>query len=1096
MPSLSNGDTKKLRKGDKGDPMERPLKIYKASAGSGKTFTLTVEYLKLLFIHFDDPYGFRSILAVTFTNKATAEMKSRILTELYRLSIGDKEGVYPAIQEATGLSDTVLSHKAKDILINILEDYSAFRIQTIDSFFQEIVRSFALELNRNNAFGIEMDYGNVVSLSVENLIERLDDNSEGIRALRTWVQEVYKEGIDEEVSLNPFNEISKLAIKLLFSEENRAFFNVLSHLSREKVTEAKNRLKIIIKDAEELFLKTYEEIATRLSDFGLDLSESTRGCLKVFSLSTLDRDFCLMRMSHDCDFGNTIYNIAYGEMAFYPKKVSAEAKALYDENDSEIRELLRKIIETRTYCVREKVTAELILSHLNVIPGIIELRNDIEEYRKSNNVLIISDINELLNSIINDSEVPFIYEKVGSRIKHYMIDEFQDTSPLQWLNFRPLLRESLDNAQPNLIVGDVKQSIYRFRGTDSSLLGSQIGREFPDRITAHTLVFNWRSQSNIVSFNNSFFDNIYDFPALYNTTAECIEREMTEHAASYTDVRQQLPEKTKERGLVTLTETPYFKKSEDYFDTIAPLLEDKLIQLQSKQGFSPSDIAFLVRTKAEGAKIADFLTQLSNKYDDRDDLSFTFLSDEALLINNSIVVRLLACLLKCFASPGSQSPELELTLHLDRYNSLYGPEIIHLGASLPTSEALLALISHGLSIYETVTMAIDLLAYIPSEEELYVNSFMDILFGFASHRSISFGTFVEMWEDKCSTLMVSMGEAQLNSITITTIHKSKGLEYPVVIIPFGSWDVTKKSGTAPKIISSETLPEHFRILPFYIVPISFAKLESSYFADFALRQYEMDYTDTLNLLYVAFTRASEELHIYFPKSKDKVTSGKIISERLASLSSDPLPLTVVCDEENDSHIYSLGAEVRIDTKAHGAAGAGHFTLKGLSATPRYDALMLSTKGYETLFETEAERRKGIVMHEVLSHTTDKIDFERRVRKEVAAGRIASHEGEAYISSFADALRSPVIAGWFDIEKQTSICEQEIMSPQGTYRPDKVILHDGTATVIDYKFGIHNDSKYGRQVRTYLGLLKRMGYSNPQGYIWYNVSDDIVLVTLD
>lgn len=1076
--------------------VDSSLKIYKASAGSGKTFTLTAEYLKLLFDNAEDPYTFKRILAVTFTNKATAEMKQRILSELYKISSGDKSGVYHLVTQDLSLSQHEIQRKAKLILKYILEDYSAFKVQTIDSFFQEIIRSFAMEMNRQSAFGIEMDSENVISLSLENLIERLDGQSPNITNLRQWISKIYQENLENETHTSTFEDIKRLANALLFSEENNDALQRIKALTTQDIHAAQKALKRIYEESNIHFINACKEVVSFWSHHGIDPKSSYKGYLSKFG-DLLENDGAMAKAFLEDEskgFSASIIAMGEGKAPLYAKGASASVKALFDQHESDIRHIVKETIEIHRQDKQNTITAILLLKYINAIPGIIELIHDIEAYRRDNNCLIISDINQLLHTIINDSDLPFVYEKVGTRIKHYMIDEFQDTSPLQWGNFRPLLKESLDNGNKNLIVGDVKQSIYRFRGTDSSLLGYKLNRELGSYISEYDLQYNWRSQRNIVEFNNAFFDSAYDFGSFYkrqyDQDVSIVTEDLQAHYNSYIGATQVLPQDRIPRGYVTITQLP---GKELKLPDIADFIEERLIKLQREQGYKLSDIAFLVRNRTEGMVLAGFLSKLEEKYADATDLSFAFLSDEALLINNSIVVRLLMCLVRCFAYPGVIEYEKELSIHLNRYTSLYSSYLPQLLPPLPI-EDFLKIQSDGVTLYEAVSKAIEQIGYIPQEEEIYVSSFLDIIFSFSSQKIGAYRLFVEWWEDHKDKAMISMGESHTNSITITTIHKSKGLEYPVVLLPFAAWDITKKSQAAPRIVTADKLPERFRMLPFYIIPTNYSKFTQSHLATLAEHQFETDYTDTLNLLYVAFTRASEELHIY-THSNIKNNSSDIILSRLGYISSH---IEIDIEEDPDTSIvtYHYGKET-LQNNNKSKVLTPPSTLKGITATPRYEDLLLSKKGYALSLEVDHERRRGVILHEIMSRTNTLGDFVDQMEKEVTLGRISSEDRDECVHKLKAALSHPVIAKWFVPNHHTTMLrEQSILTQEGLYRPDKILIEGTQAYVIDYKFGEHNDKKYRRQVKQYLSLLTQMGYTSPQGYIWYNLDNDIDIVTLE
>ena len=482
------------------------LTIYRASAGAGKTHRLTGEYLLLLF---SQPGAYRRILAVTFTNKATDEMKGRIVEELHRLASGEDSDYIALLSGHYSLTETEVRRQAKRILIAILHDYSAFNISTIDRFFQQTMRAFTREIGLQGGYGIEMDQDLVLSEAVDRLLGDLDKS--GNKELLGWLLRFAEDKIEDGGEWNLRRDIKMLG-KELFKESYKQFSDALSEdiADKKALENYKETLFGIIRTVEKE-VKTFGEKANAImKEYGLQPSDFIQGSRSPMFL------FQRWATGEMKEPTATFRNLADNVEKWYTKKTDPALQAIIGTAyDNGLNDCIKGII-ARFDDLTAYYSAKEIVRYYYTLGILTDISREIAAYREEKNVMLIADTTELLHKVIAGSDAPFIYEKTGTQIDHFMIDEFQDTSAMQWSNFRPLIEESLAHNRQNLIVGDVKQSIYRFRNSDWKLLDEQVRQDFSaDEVAEETLKDNWRSCRNIVEFNNALF-----------TVAPCLLQEL------------------------------------------------------------------------------------------------------------------------------------------------------------------------------------------------------------------------------------------------------------------------------------------------------------------------------------------------------------------------------------------------------------------------------------------------------------------------------------------------------------------------------------------------------------------------------------------
>lgn len=1053
------------------------LIVYSASAGSGKTYTLTGAYLRLLFQGLIDTRGkeakYNRILAATFTNKATIELKERILALLYEISTGasNRTAELVASLEWKGTPESekepLLRKYAHTALREILQNYTFFRVQTIDSFFQEIVRSFTLELSSiDGGFEVEIDNDTVLELTYERLIDQLQQKKQ--KEMLQILKGIFQESMEEGERIQLQKRLLFLSKRFVESQENSDQLQRLKerYLDTNLVLEVQNRLKEIKQKAtatiESSFKATLNKI-TELRKYHLfDPKKTMRGCLATL-LKTLEEsepsDLLEKFKKEGTIMNETLRKIIEEGESWYPKSKAKEEAPHFDPIADELRLAITPLLSlTNERC--DLITASMMLQNLRWIPAILRFKECLDDFQEEKNIILITEINQLLHDIIDGSDLPFIYDKVGTQIDHYMLDEFQDTNHKQWDNFRPLLLNALAEDHTNYLVGDVKQSIYRFRGAESSLLGVTIPKY---RETAlHRLEHNYRSAPEIVEFNNKFFSNLYNYEQFYQTAEQGASSPDFGYVYTTENV-QQISAKAdpQEVGYVQALCLKGEVTPEEIRDVLLEVYDD---------GYSPGDIVFLVRRVSEASKIAGYLQFLSEAYPQETD-HYTFISSEALLINSSATVQLLSNYIHTIAYPEERGNSTLLNLSIASYLSKTTDDASCIAFRSEIDE----LAQVGLSIYETITTFLSRLekyTSLPRKEFIYISAFQDKLFQYTNRGEATYRQFDQWWQQKKNSLCIEMSQDACNAIQIITIHKSKGLEFPVVIMPFASWDFQMRGGHNNVALFSipSTLPKNYPTeLEYYYLPetVDKSSLASHFSAQYEKKRKET-YLDNLNLLYVAFTRASRQLYIFTKQTTEK-------SENVARVINSRLNLSV------DGQPFTSGHHHPTNTKRKEHIS---YDLTKLAALPQYEELTFISKKWDspsTLF--------GSALHKAMAQVFNLSDFNKQIdRLSISSeeDKVALHE---LIHNFKTSTQTAPCQEWFTRYTENGwyvLNEIAFYSPteQKQLRADRVLLHyeNKEAIIIDYKFGETSKSHH-KQIRGYAKVLQEMGY-RVKAYLWY------------
>ena len=1064
---------------------EQPLNIYRASAGSGKTHLLTGFYLKQLFLLADLPGSpntelrFSEILAVTFTNKATAEMKGRIIQELYLLSVDPQKSDYwEDVNPDGSKTPDQIRKKAKDLLVQILNDYASFNISTIDSFFQKVVRSFARELNVSGNYEIEMDLDKALDATLSNFLDKLDDRKQ--KETFDWLVE-FSEKRNEEGAGWDFREpLLKMAKKALTSEEYRNHSQRIKEFTKDKkaLHAYENLLRGIRQE--------WKENVNRLGQDGLDTLEKYGLQIEDFSRSFPGRlaEWANYESGKIPEPTSTFIKNADNPDSWFAKK-SQYAKGLPAEAEAAIKDVFTRCIDHfigkpyRDYC-----TATAIARNLYELGIMANIDEELKAYCDEQNMMLLSSTNELLSRLIGPDDAPFIYEKTGTRIKSYMIDEFQDTSGMQWGNFVPLINNSLSQGYQNLIVGDVKQSIYRWRGSDWGLLDSQLNRYHPKMHfeDPDALKVNWRSLESIVNFNNQFFK-----AAAEKLDALAGSEQITR---IYRDLKQDLPKKMQEdpatpKGLVSIEFLECTdedgniidKPNADRKETEAMRrLPGQIIRLMDL-GFRAKDIAILCRRKAECSKVAETLLKYKQDHPDSP-YKMDIISNEALLISARPSVQTVINVMRHLQTPESDIQRMVAHTGFFQLEGYSPSEALSQFFAMASGESLFdPMLAHH-PIYEMTEQIIGKLPQpVQQLDAPFLQAFRDQVLSFAGTQGSDLTSFLQWWDQSGCSQSISTPDGQ-DAIQILTIHKSKGLGMPAIILPYATWEMDLDT-THSEVIWCQPKEEPFA--QDILLPI---KLEKSLANTIFSEEYDEErlrtVIDNLNTAYVAFTRAKEAMIIMTPKPKGK-TEGSMLENLLSSY----------CDLPEGENVMTVGDSRRKEQKAttdmqtepeESIVTCGAELLFPEATTPLPKVKVL----HSPLLPDVTAKDKGTYIHRALQEIRTLADATSAIHSLYLRGIInpdiiCEEEMQQVISQL---LANPQVQPWFAPEL-TILNEQSITDRKGNLqRLDRlVITPQGRAIVIDYKTG-HYNKEYRSQVKGYMEALHQIGYTDVEGYLLF------------
>lgn len=1066
------------------------LTVYRASAGSGKTHLLTGTYLRMLF---QEDTTFENILAVTFTNKATEEMKERILSQLFVLSTEPGRSDYiKQLKEEFNISETDIKLKARKILKEILHNYSGYNVSTIDHFFQQTTRAFTREIGLQGGYNIELDQKRVLTEAVDRLMASLSEEQN--KELLDWLMLFTNDKVESGRDWNTRNDLLSLADEILKEQYKKNSDKILAFTSDKK------NLASFIDSMKEI-RNSFESI---LKEIGSKANEIIRqNGLKATDFTGKSRSPFLIFESWEKGVvkepTKTFLNLLDTPEKWIPSKTPVDLQmSISAAYGTGLNDCVREAADLfETYPLYQSALESL--RYIYTVAILSDIDRNMREYSKENNLMLISDTTELLNKVIDGKDTPFLYEKIGTRLQHFMIDEFQDTSGMQWENFRPLVSESLGQDFDNLIVGDVKQSIYRWRSSDWMLLHDHLRRYEPEQRADEVLDTNWRSCRNIVAFNNTFFTVAAKL--LQGKFNEGVENPTSVIEAAYADICQKVSPRKEDKAGHVRVEFIEADRSKDWMEEALERLPEALMQLQGN-GYDLKDIAILVRTGTEGALVAKKLLALkaANTYPE---FRFDVISNDSLYVKQAGVVQTIISFMRFLLD--RTSPIHQAIASFNLATNLYGatPEKAvndyfgqETGTQTPFSETFAAEIEsiRTLPLFEMTERIITLVVKPEDmQDKVYVQAFQDLVMEFISSHTADLSAFLEWWDETGVKKTISTPDSQ-DAIRILTIHKSKGLGFKAVVIPFASWNIDNDSHKL-NIIWAEPAIEPFNKIP--LLPLRYGKslLNTVYAGDYLKEKLQV-FIDNLNIAYVAFTRAEEEMIIFAPKANKPETLNDIGSVLYSAVEWATQPT-------GDKEFINLQehfdpAALRFETgdwwhpEKEKDNNIEEITLRQYASVDPGSRLQLRLhgKGY---FRDKEERVYGTLMHQILSAVHYPEDVHSATQLFVLNGALRQDEAPLIEEKISALLKDDTVSEWFSREARI-FTETEILVSEGAFlRPDRVVTVGGRTIVIDYKFGLMERKGYDKQVRRYMQFMRDMGHSQVEGYLWYVELNKIVKV---
>lgn len=1099
--------------------MEKALTVYKASAGSGKTFTLASEYITLVV---KNPQDYKKILAVTFTNKATQEMKTRILSQLYGIAhkLPDSQAYYEQVLRKTGFPELTIRENAAEALSLLTHHYNEFRVQTIDAFFQSVLRNLARELNLTANLRIDLNDEQVEAQAVDELINSLEEGEEVL----TWIRDYIDKNIEDDKGWNVIGQIKDFG-KNIFKDFYKDHKAELDSRFREEsfFDDFITDLRKIRKESPKKVKEQAGKLLQKISDAGVDTGYFINGLLTYINALTKagskKKEAGKKDLFEDGPAANVLKCLDSPDNWLLKKCPAGEKERISALIFESWYDDLLLLEQYRKECWKEYQSSNLTLKHLSQLRLLHAISEAVDEINKDTNRFMLSNTQSLLSTLMKDTDTPFVFEKMGAYLKHIMIDEFQDTSTIQWTNFRKLLDNCMAQIEShNLIVGDVKQSIYRWRQGDWKLLNN-IEYDFSEeQIKIEPLETNYRSEENIIRFNNAFFTQ-----AVIQTVKE-LESDDIKGAAqlieAYKEIEQK-PRKDDGKGSVHIKLFPYDKKAvSEYNENVLNELVSNIRELLNR-GYKQKDIAILVRSKGVIQDIAD-------KFQGEFGTDVSIVSDEAFQLDASLAVNVIIAALRLLTHPDDKLTEGKLVklyqqqvIQTDRdNNALFVDEgERELKSFLPSGYIDKFDFLLKLSLVDLVDEIYSLFNLGSLEgQSAYVCTFYDTLNEYLRDHPADIDDFIEEWEDSLSSNTIQSDE--VDGIRLITIHKSKGLEYDNVLIPFCDWGLEKTVGNTIWC-PGDNKEKPYGELP--LIPIDFSKkMIGTVFEDDYKEEHLQNTVDNMNLLYVAFTRAGKNLFITGKKAS-KTTFTKLQNGNTATDRSQIIQLVIddlanelpgaTVDDVGDKEAISfdfgtlLDCEQRVDKEKS--------TENPFELTPKTHKLKIETFPHPVSFRqsnkshdfingedidpSDANRyiKVGNILHQLFSTILTEDDIEPRLKVLEQEGVIYNDEvtSRELQNKIANALMNEKVKDWFSsrwkLFNECTILDYDKESGDiHEHRPDRVMTDGKEIIVVDFKFGKPRE-EYHEQVQRYMSLLMRMGYEKVSGYIWYVVRNEIV-----
>ena len=1065
-----------------------PLVVYKASAGSGKTFTLAVQYIKLL-VMAEESGEYARILAVTFTNKATTEMKDRILSQLYGIGHGlySSRSYFQALKEALAaasappLSDDEIRRRCREALHQILHDYSRFRVQTIDAFFQMVLRGLAHELGLTANLQVEISDTEVLSKAVDRIIDRIQDDPQVFE----WMLSLVRDRIAGDQRWDVTREVKEFG-RTIFNED---------YLMRG------DQLRTVLSDSD--FMRRFIRQLHEREENAVDIIKSLGSHLEQtvydagvtfadFSNGNTLRSFVDKLKAGDLtvDAGSRILQWIDDPLTLVRKadqRQRPELMNIADEISGQLDNAVRRL-QTALHTVN---SARLAQAHLKPLCLLDAIDREVAAINTETSRFNLAKTPILLSRMIGESDAPFVFEKLGALLKHVMIDEFQDTSRLQWHNFCALLLESYAKGGSNLLVGDVKQSIYRWRGGDWRVLG-EIQHHVEPQPLIRRLDVNRRSARRVVMFNNDFFrEAAYQLDQLSAAEEQAMNGELS-FASAYSDVEQQVPKERPDEGYVGLRvlSPEDYKRREDWQPVILDELKEQIRQLHA-QGLPYAQMTILVRNNFEMASIIDSFAEATD-WPDRP----AIVSDEAFLLSASPAVGVLIAALRVLVKPDDA-----ISAYYLRTTAPFLPDEgleAHL-ADLPLYELLETL--YGLLHLEAI-----------AHQDAYLFAFFDAAADFLHAEGGDIQSFLTFWDERLCRQSIPAELA--DGIRVITIHKAKGLEFHTVLMPFCTWAFERDRANDLLWCTPNEAPyDELSLLP--ITPNSRMAPKSAFARDYA-QSHLLSRLDELNTLYVAFTRPKMNLFAWAVGSADGLSKSKrTVGDLIAALHSEgyetgePVLTVATKADEQDNRLLLDYEPLAVRMQSYPL----HATFRQSNRSQLLIASFADETDEAASSESVRSRQyieMGLLLHSVLQQIATTDDIPRVLDSLEHEGVISRYAPDgSYVTVrrsdveqwLAKGLQDTRVASWFDgswtLFNECAILTTDKDGRPTAPRPDRVMVSaDGSlAVVVDFKFGRQHEG-YDKQVRDYMRLLSQMlPDARVDGYLWFVTSGQVSPVSL-
>ncbi|MFN3588428.1 MAG: UvrD-helicase domain-containing protein [Spirosomataceae bacterium] len=1088
------------------------LQIYSSSAGSGKTYTLTQAYLTLL-LKQDQPYYFRQILAITFTNDAANEMKERILQTLEAFSAPDfseqsaEWGMYKYICEQTKIdptTDQTIRERAKKAFEAILHDYSDFGVKTIDSFINQIARSFTEDLQLPYNYETELNSETILELSVERLFKLVQSNTSNL------ISEVLKEYALETVENNKsMTQLGPELAKFGGQSLNDQHYAAISRLDNLELKDF-----YILRKQLTAYLKTAYEKIQSLGSQALTLMESVDVHVEDFSYGRKGGAGILFEKFKE-DPENIIGNklTSYQKNAIYEDKWYSNQSIRANQID-QIKDELIRIYKEFEELRPKTLLYQLIHKDLLKLGFLRKIKEEFDNITTENNQVFISEFNRRILSIVLTEPVPFLYERIGEKYNHLLIDEFQDTSDIQFFNLLPLLENSLGNHHLNLIVGDAKQAIYRWRGgkmesrvhlsnrniaglIENPLISNYQIEQYlsiSEKIQKENLAVNYRSAKEIIDFNNAFFGHVIN----------SFKEELPFLSDVYSDYHQEYRKGVPSGGHIELK---LVVDGEDQEQTKGEEMKKQVLEVIEKvksEGYSLKDIAILTRNNKDGAAIAEYLNQHN----------LPIITNESLLLWLAWEVKIIISLLKVIQEPSNILAKFE-AIHLFALHTQASPPSIEwhvkvkdklndtesytqLWAELGISLTLQRTEANLFLLTEKLVRELGFLGSLGRKE--YIFALTDIVLKYSTNEGNQLDDFLTFWGKKQHKFSLQTA-ADVDAITITSIHKSKGLAFPVVIIPHANWSFTPKTNSDIWVDLSQLEGLDELVLrkegeeqkQLYVARLNYnEKLQLTPVKSQYESERKATFLENLNMLYVAFTRPKDRLYILTKvtvNSKNNEAKfygiGTFFESYLTQIGQKSVP-------PNSSYIVSQGTPK--ETKESRQEERNSHIIETIQSKDTKNKLRLkrSSERFFDIDTLEKSKDKGNKIHGILADIYFQDDTSQALEKAVRNGLILPYEVNEFKQDIVNIMQHPLLQPLFQSPARVQN-EREILLPSGEMlRPDRVVHLQDTVYIIDYKTGTPSE-KHKNQVRKYAQIYAEMGYTQICIYLVYISERNVIQV---